>query len=144
MSEPSTKLRLEENKVLLERNDTIIEILNFILDSELTLTYKKVFLKVYIQKYSTEENKEEIKNIILNKDKGIYNYLFLSQYDKLKNKPEKLKSINEAKKKYYYKNKKEISDKRKQVYHENKELINLKEENEKLKLLLKNQDEDNK
>ena len=59
------------------RNDTIIEILNFTLNSDLTIMYKKVYLKKFIKEYLNDNNKDELMNIIKNNNKEIYDYLFL-------------------------------------------------------------------
>lgn len=121
-------------------NDSIIKFLNFILDSELSLTYKKVFTKTFIHTYLNDNNKDKIKDIIKNKSNEIYDYLFLTQYDKVKNNPDKLKLVNEAKRKYYQKNREKVNENNKMYQRKNKEINILKEENEKLKNLLSNQD----
>ena len=77
-------------------NDTIIHILNFVLDGDMNIMYKKVFLKKYINNYLNDDNKDIIKNIIKEKNNEIYEYLFLSRTEK-----SNYNKIVENKKKYY-------------------------------------------
>ena len=106
------------------RNDFIIEILNFVLDGDMSIMYQKVFLKKYVKQYINDNNKDEIINIIKEKNNDIYEYIFLSQYDKRKNNPDKLKKMNEINKKYYYNHKEELIEKSKENYKKKKEELN--------------------
>lgn len=115
-------------------NDFVLETINFFLDSNLTNIYKKVVIKTYLAKYLTNENKENIINILKNKNNEIYEYIFLNLKEKKKNYYEKTK---DEKKKYYQEHKEEISQRNKEKYNKKKEEINkIKEENEKLKKML--------
>lgn len=136
------------------RNEFIIETLTFFLNSDLSLLYKKVVLKKYINKYMNDDNKDNIMNIIKEYNQDIYDYIFLNEIEKIQ---KYYKNTINKRAQYYQDHKKEILEKRKQYYQENKEkennknknnyrkrkeeLNNLKEENEKLKNLLNNQNE---
>ena len=74
--------KAEAMKVCDAHLDTIIEILNFTLNSDLTIMYKKVYLKKFIKEYLNDNNKDELMNIIKNNNKEIYDYLFLDRNDK--------------------------------------------------------------
>lgn len=69
------------------------------------------------------ENEEEIKNLFKEKNKELYDYLFIaiSYYNKSKEKPDKIKKIKDKKKEYYNKHKEEICEKQRLEYQKNKE-----------------------
>lgn len=116
------------------RNEFIIETINFVLDGDMTIMYKKVFLKKYINNYLNDNNKDIIKNIVKEKNNDIYEYLFLSRTEKssYNKKLEKQKIYNEEhkeqikqfKKKYYQEHREEQINKSKENYKKKKELIN--------------------
>lgn len=105
---------------------SINEIIIFILNSNMSIMYKKVFLKNFIKEYLNDNNKNEIIELIKNNNEEIYEYLFLSYTDKLKKKsPDKFKKLSEIKKKYsetYNElHKEELKEKRKIYYQNHKE-----------------------
>lgn len=107
------------NEILINKNDFIYETINFIINNNnLSIMYKKVILREYINNYLNENNKNEIKNIIKNYDIKIYDYLFLNKQEK--NKLIYNKYINTSKE-YYKNHKDELIEKRKQYYQEHRE-----------------------
>lgn len=100
------------------RNDILIEILNFTLNSDLSLIYKKVYLKKYVNEYLNDSNKEDIINIIKNNNIDIYNYIFLDKNDK--NKLNYNKNIDNQRK-YREEHKEELKEKRKIYYQKHRE-----------------------
>ena len=121
-------------------NDFIIEILNFLLNSDLTIMYKKVVIKKYINEYLNDNNKDELMNIIKNNNQEIYDYIFLERYDK---KRQNYHQILERQKKYNEAHKEELKEKRKLYYQKHKEekLQKVKEYQLKKKEINNNQNE---
>ena len=99
-------------------DEFICDSINFLLNSNLLLIYKKVVLKKYINHYINENNKDIIKDIIKNNNIVIYNYIFLD--NEQKNKINYQKSIIQRKQ-YYQNHKEELCEKRKLKYQENKD-----------------------
>ena len=124
-------------------DDNIFNTINFTLTSDLSLIYKKVFLKKYIDTYLNDNNKEQIINMIKDNNNEIYNYIFLDKVEK--NKIRNKKSID-TRKRYIENHKEELKEKRKQYYQEHREeqLNKCKENYRKKKEILKNQLEENK
>lgn len=120
-------------------NENIIEIINFILDGNMTITYQKVFLKNFINKYLNDNNKELVINTIKEKNNEIYEYLFTS----LKDNTERNKKIIASRKNYYQKNKEILCEKKRIYYQEHKEekLLKNKEYRERKKQELLNKEE---
>jgi len=100
------------------RNDFIIEILNFTLNSDLSLMYKKVYLKKFIKEYLNNDNKDILMNIIKNYNVEIYDYIFLERYDKSR---QNYQQVLERQKKYNEEHKEELKEKRKQYYQKHRE-----------------------
>ena len=100
------------------RNDFIIDVINFTLNSDLSLMYKKVYLKKYVNYYLNDDNKDDIINIIKNNNNEIYEYIFIDNNDKNSNKY--VKKL-ECKKKYNEAHKEELKEKRKQYYQKHRE-----------------------
>ena len=119
-------------------NESIIITLNFLLNSDLTVLYKKVVIKKFIDEYINDEIKNDIKNIIKNNNIDIYNYVFSI---KKKCDPEKL---SKNYKKYYENNKEILKEKRRQYYQKHKEKeINRNKEYQLKKKELNNNYNDN-
>ena len=121
-------------------NESIIDILKFTLNSDLSIMYKKVYLKKYISQYMNNTNEEEFKNMIKENNNDIYEYLFLPKTEKTNYKQqlekqkiyieENKEKIKEAKRKYYYKHREEQLNKCKENYRKKKEILkNQLEEN---------------
>ena len=105
---------------------TINELIIFILNNDMSNKYKKVFLKKIIKEYLNDKNENEIKDIIKNNNNEIYESLFLSYNDKLKNKSlDEYNKYIEIKKNYNEKyneiHKEELKQKRRIYYQKHKE-----------------------
>jgi len=98
-------------------NENIIELLNYIISSDdLSLIYKKVFVKKIINKYMLDNNKDIIQNFIKNNEE-IYNYIFLNDEKKKKQYQKALQQH----KLYYQDNKEILKEKGRQYYQEHRE-----------------------
>jgi len=94
------------------QNEFICDTIKFILiNSNLSIVYKKVILREYINNYLNNNNEDKIKDIIKNYDIKIYDYLFLNQQEKNK------KNVKE----YYKNHKKELNEKRMNYYYEHRD-----------------------
>ena len=118
-------------------NENIIDLLNYIISSDdLSLIYKKIFVKKIINKYVNDNNKDIIQNFLkINED--IYGYIYLSE----EKKKIRYQKILQQKKQYYQENKEKIKEKGKQYYYKHKEeqkkeFEKIKEENTKLKEII--------
>lgn len=100
------------------RNDFIIDVINFTLNSDLSLMYKKVYLKKYVKHYLNDDNKDDIINIIKNNNDEIFEYIFIDKNDKNSN---MYKKNMESQKKYNEAHKEELKEKRKQYYQKHRE-----------------------
>jgi len=124
-------------------NEYIYITINFLLNSDLSIMYKKVVLKKYIDNYINDTNKDNIINILKNNNNDIYDYIFLNPKEKIK----KYNKSREIKRKEYYENNKEkICEKGKLYYQEHKEhkLLKNKEYQERKKQeKLKQKEEEN-
>lgn len=94
------------------QNEFIYDTIKFILiNSNLSIVYKKVILREYINNYLNNNNEDKIKDIIKNYDIKIYDYLFLNPQEKNK------KNVKE----YYKNHKKELNEKRMNYYYEHRD-----------------------